>query len=210
MNEIDWASLTKLETADGEVVKVLNKSTGVLLWEKPQYIPFTPPDEETFPTTLYGFYAETLEGNASGSSSSYIGSVFAKPWLSQDAKKLGKIYSSIGNGVSSFSYYKQGSLAIGYSSDSAERGNKALNVWCFDYKPTAAEANEWINQQHSTILYELFTDDGSVWKAKQRTADGKYGYLNESTNTFVEVKDMDAMPSNDLLMGSNPRGEEGD
>lgn len=165
------------------------------------YVPYNPPDTETFPTLLTGFYAEPLSGLATGASSSYIGSVFAKPWLSQNAKKLGRIYSSIGNGVSSFSTYSMGNLAIGYSADSASAGNKALNIWCFDYKPTAAEANAWIDEQNSVILYELFESDGSAWAAVERVADGALGYYNAAADVFVPVKDMDAQP---LLRFSSP------
>ena len=166
------------------------KLNGGLLWQKPQeYEPILPSDTVKFPQRLTGFAVELLSPDRNwGSSSSYKGSVYAKPALEYDAVKLGRAYSNFGNYVTSFSDYAEGDIAIGYSADGGN--TKALNIWFDSEKPSAISVfKSWLAENPVTVLYELYESDGSVWDAVRHN--GVFGYYNETTNTFVPVYGMD-------------------
>lgn len=168
-------------------------SSGIVIVRKHKavadYIAIMPTDTNKFPAVLNGYGYEALHGDASGRSSSYVGSVYAKPWLSQPAKKLGHAFSEIGNWVGNFADYAYGDVAVGYSADSTSSGTQALNVWISPTLITAAEANALIEAANAHILYELFTPDPeSLWYAVMRTSDGATGYLNPETGVFHQPK----------------------
>ena len=162
------------------------KLNGGLFWRKPQdYIPIMPADTEKFPQQLTGFAVEEVSADRNwGSSSSYKGSVYAKPALEHDAVKLGRAYSNFGNYVTSFSDYEVGDIAIGYSAD--PENTKALNIWYASERPSAiSHFRAWLAENPVTVLYELYESDGSVWYAVRHN--DICGYYNEGTSTFVPV-----------------------
>lgn len=73
---------------------------------------------------------------------------------------------------------------------------------------TSPDTEKFPAQQNSTILYELFTSDDSVWNSVERVSDGAYGYYCEEQDVFVEVKGIMDEPV--MLMGfrsPNPNPE---
>lgn len=170
--------------AGGSGIVIVRKHKAVA-----DYVAIMPTDTNKFPAVLNGYGYEALHGDASGRSSSYVGSVYAKPWLSQPAKKLGHAFSEIGNWVGNFADYAYGDIAVGYSADSTTAGTQALNVWISPTLITAAEANALIEAANAHILYELFTPDPeSIWYAVKRTSDNATGYLNPETGVFHQPK----------------------
>lgn len=173
---------------NGKSVKYI-KLNGGLLWHKPsEYEPIIPSDTDKFPRRLTGFAVEQLSPDRNwGSSSSYRGSVYAKPALEYEAVKLGRAYSNFGNFASSFADYREGDIAIGYSADGEK--TQAINIWFASEKPSSISVfKTWLTENPVTVLYELYESDGSVWDAVRR--DGTYGYYNDETNTFVPVYGM--------------------